>query len=297
MKPAEMPEAVHVPVLLEEAMSLLSVREGGIYVDGTVGLGGHAAEIVSRLGAGGRLVGIDRDEEALRYAGVRLGNGRVILRKGTFSMVRNILQEYSIGAVDGVLLDLGVSMLQMRDRTRGFSFASHERLDMRMDTSGPVTAWDVVNTAAESDIERILVEYGEEHQARRIAGAIVNGRRKGPIDTCSDLADIVARAVPRRGRIHPATKTFQALRIEVNDELGELRRGLDASVAVLKPGGRLCVISYHSLEDRIVKRFMRAQERDGTVRILTKKTVKPTLRETRMNPSSRSAKLRGAERI
>ncbi|HWR88866.1 MAG TPA: 16S rRNA (cytosine(1402)-N(4))-methyltransferase RsmH [Dissulfurispiraceae bacterium] len=293
----ERPEAVHVPVLLEEAMSLLSVREGGIYVDGTVGLGGHAAEIVSRLGAGGRLIGIDRDEEALRYAGVRLGNGRVILRKGTFSMVRNILQEHSIGAVDGVLLDLGVSMLQMRDRMRGFSFASHERLDMRMDALGPVTAWDVVNTAAESDIERILVEYGEERQARRIAGAIVNGRRKGPIDTCSDLADIVARAIPRRGRIHPATKTFQALRIEVNDELGELRRGLDASVAVLKPGGRLCVISYHSLEDRIVKRFLRAQERDGTVRILTKKTVKPTLRETRINPSSRSAKLRGAERI
>lgn len=297
MKPVERPEAVHVPVLLEEAMSLLSVREGGIYVDGTVGLGGHSAEIVSRLGAGGRLIGIDRDEEALLYAGVRLGNGRVILRKGTFSMVRSILQEHSIGAVDGVLLDLGVSMLQMRDRMRGFSFASHERLDMRMDASGPVTAWDVVNTAAESDIERILVEYGEERQARRIAGAIVNGRRKGPIDTCSDLADIVARAIPRRGRIHPATKTFQALRIEVNDELGELRRGLDASVAVLKPGGRLCVISYHSLEDRIVKRFLRAQERDGTVRILTKKTVKPTLRETRMNPSSRSAKLRGAERI
>jgi len=297
MRPVERPEAVHVPVLLEEVMSLLSIREGGIYVDGTVGLGGHAAEIMSRLGAGGRLIGIDRDEEALRYAGARLGNGRVILRKGNFSMIGEILRELSIDAVDGILFDLGVSMFQMRDRTRGFSFASDERLDMRMDAAGPVTARDIVNSASESDIERILREYGEERQARRIAGAIVNRREKESIDTCSDLADIVARTVRRRGRIHPATRTFQALRIEVNDELGELSHGLEASVAVLKSGGRLCVISYHSLEDRIVKQFMRAQDRDGTVRILTKKTVKPTLRETRMNPSSRSAKLRGAERV
>lgn len=278
-------------------MEMLQVRDDGVYVDATVGLGGHSAEILGRLGPTGRLVGIDRDDDALAAARERLGNGRVRLVKGSFSDLKDILQALAPSAVDGALFDLGVSMLQLKRHERGFSFLSEERLDMRMDTSQALDAWQVVNRYSERDLERILREYGEEPAARRIARAIVARRKKAPIATGKELADLVLEVYGGRGKTHPATRTFQALRIEVNKELDELKEGLSSALEVLASGGRLCVISYHSLEDRIVKNLMRDRAREGRVRLLTKKPVSPGPDEMRANPSSRSAKLRGVEKL
>jgi 16S rRNA (cytosine1402-N4)-methyltransferase len=286
----------HQPVLVEEVIDLLSPREGGTYIDATVGLGGHSEEILKMIGSDGRLIGIDRDDAALRAAEERLKDPRVQLKKGRFSEMENILASAGAAKADGILLDLGVSMMQLRESGRGFSFLSDERLDMRMDRTQRLSAWDIVNGYSEKDLIRVLKDYGEEHRAPRIARAIGMQRRKGEIATCSELAGLVSRSVGRRGRIHPATKTFQALRIEVNGEIEELRKGLNASLKILKSGGRLCVISYHSLEDREVKNFIRENARTGTLKPLTKKPVTPGIREIRENPSSRSAKMRGAER-
>jgi len=278
-------------------MELLNVRENGIYVDATVGLGGHAREILSKIGAGGVLVGIDRDDSALQLSRELLGDNRTHLCKGNFSEMKGILSDLNIKEADGFLFDLGVSMLQLKEYSRGFSFLSPERLDMRMDASQRLTAWEVVNRYQEKDLQRILKEYGEEPFARKIAKAIAAQRKKTPFDTCLELADFIAGIYGKRGKMHPATRTFQALRIEVNKELDELKQGLSAAMAVLKPGGRMAVISYHSLEDRIVKNFIRDNSHAGLLRILTKKPVAPSPEEVRGNPSSRSAKLRGAERV
>ncbi len=290
-------EPSHVPVLLNETLALLSMKEDGVYVDATVGLGGHAVAILSRIGKAGRLIGFDRDEEALGYARSRIGNNRVSLVKGAFSRMGEMLTDMGIGKVDGVVFDLGVSMLQFSERQRGFSFQSDAPLDMRMDTSQDLTAEDVVNSYPEKELERIIREFGEEPYARRIARAIVTARTREPIATCASLAKLVAGTCKRRGRIHPATRTFQALRIEVNKELEELGEGLKSAGEVLKPGGRMCVISYHSLEDRMVKNFLRKRAMEGLLRIVTKKPITPGIEEMRRNPSSRSAKLRGGERI
>jgi 16S rRNA (cytosine1402-N4)-methyltransferase len=290
-------EIIHIPVLMKETMEMLNVKANGTYVDATVGLGGHAEAVLSMLGADGRLIGIDRDEDALGYARERLGNSRVHLKKGSFSQIEEILSYMNIREVDGVLFDLGVSMLQLKELKRGFSFASEARLDMRMDTAQELTAWDIVNKYPEKELERILKEYGEEPFARKIAKAIITYRKKYPINTCKELADIVVKAYGKRGKIHPATRTFQALRIEVNREMEELKTGLASTMNILKTGGRLCVISYHSLEDRIVKNFMRDSAMEGIVKVLTKKPVTPGFDEIKINPSSRSAKLRGAEKI
>ncbi len=287
----------HLPVLLREVIDLLSPSEGGIYIDATVGLGGHSEEILKMIGQDGRLIGIDRDEEALRRTAARLHDDRLILRRGSFSGIEDILRSAGMIEADGILFDLGVSMMQFKDRGRGFSFSSEEKLDMRMDVSQELSAWDVVNGYPEKDLVRILKDYGEEFKAVRIVRAIVGRRMKKSIDTCAELAEIVAGAIGKRGRIHPATKTFQALRIEVNREIDELKAGLDASLRILKRGGRLCVISYHSLEDRTVKTFMRDKAKGEQIRLLVKKPVVPDIREMRLNPSSRSAKLRGAERL
>jgi len=287
----------HLPVLLREVVEMLSPVKGGTYIDATIGLGGHSEEILKMIGQDGRVIGIDRDEEALRRTAARLHDNRLVLKKGSFSGIEEIFGSSGMTAADGILFDLGVSMMQFKDLGRGFSFSSEERLDMRMDITQEISAWDVVNEYSEKDLVRILKEYGEEHKAVRIAGAIADYRVTKNIDTCSQLAGIVARAVGRRGRIHPATKTFQALRIEVNREIDELREGLEASLKILKRGGRLCVISYHSLEDRVVKNFMRENAREKQLRLLVKKPVVPGILEMRGNPSSRSAKLRGAERL
>lgn len=288
---------VHQPVMMGEALEMLNIKQNGTYVDATVGLGGHASGILSRLGKDGRIVGIDRDDNALNIAFERLGNDRVRLARGSFSSVARILSSFGVVEFDGVVFDLGLSMMQLKDPGRGFSFNSTDRLDMRMDRSQAFSAWDVVNRYQEKAIEKILREYGEERLAPKIAKAIISKRRQAAIDTCAELAGIVSTVYGYRGKIHPATRTFQALRIEVNRELDELREGLAAATSGLRSGGRVCVISYHSLEDRIVKNFIRDGAKSGVLKSLTKKPLTPGQEEIKSNPASRSAKMRGAEKI
>ena len=288
---------IHLPVMSGEVIEILAPHRGGIYVDATVGLGGHSEMILSQVGQNVKVVGLDRDEQALNRAAKRLNDSRVLLKKGTFSQMEQVLSADGIYEADGILLVLGVSMMQIKDPERGFSFLSNERLDMRMDNAQILTAWDMVNTYDEQELVRILREYGEEYRAPRVARAIMSRRATKTIDTCTELADVVFRAVGRSGRTHPATRTFQALRIALNRELDELRLGLEASLRMLKKGGRLCVISYHSLEDRIVKNCIRDSAKAGIVNQLTKKPLVPSRAEMRQNPSSRSAKLRGAEKL
>lgn len=283
--------------MVREALATLEPLPGGTYVDATVGLGGHAGEILKVIGPEGTLIGIDRDDEALKAANEKLGDHRVVLMKGRFSDLRDVLGGKGVHEVDGILFDFGVSMMQFKDPGRGFSFDSDEPLDMRMDRSQELKAEDVVNTYPEKALGRILTEYGEERLAPKIARAIKTYRAKKRITTCRELAEIVLAVYRGRGKHHPATRTFQALRIEVNDEMKEIRRGLDAAAGLLRSGGRLCAISYHSLEDREVKNFLRNAERRGLMRTLTKKPLTPSYDEVRRNPSARSAKLRGAERL
>ena len=281
----------------EEIIAMLNPRQNGIYIDATIGPGGHSGKILKVIGSEGKLIGIDRDDEALKTAEKRLSDKRVILKRGSFSDMESLLHEAGFSEVDGILFDLGISMVQMKDLERGFSFVSDERLDMRMNRGQKLSAWDVVNRYPEKNLERILREYGEERFSKKIARAIVRWRNKKPINTCSELSKIVAAEFGRRGRCHPATRTFQALRIEVNKELEQLKTGLEAAIRLLKKNGRLCVISYHSLEDRIVKNFLAGNARKNLLRIITKKPMVPSLEEMRLNPSSRSAKFRAAERI
>jgi len=243
------------------------------------------------------VIGIDRDDEALRHARERLAGTEVVLRKGRFSDLAAIVRDAGVQEVDGVLFDFGVSMMQFKEPGRGFSFNTEEPLDMRMDRTQELTAETVVNTYPEKELEKMLREYADEWFSKRIVRAIAAYRAKKRIATCAELAGIVSAAYGKRGRVHPATKTFQALRISVNDEIREIEKGLGAALGVLHPGGRLCTIAYHSLEDRTVKNFLRTAEREGTVRIITKKPLSPSYDEVRGNPSARSAKLRGAERL
>lgn len=286
--------------MAREVLEVFNARTGGVYVDATLGLGGHAEEILKRIGPEGRLIGIDRDEEALRMARDRLSDRRVIFIKGNFSRLKALLAEVGINKADGLLFDFGVSMLQFKDMSRGFSFSSDEALDMRMDRSQGLTADKIVNSYTENEICRILNEYSDERFAKRIAKAIVDARRRKRIANCAELAGIVSevyKGKSRREKIHPATRTFQALRICVNDELNEIKKGLEEAVDLLNTGGRLCAISYHSNEDRIVKNFLREADRNGIVRVITKKPIIASSEEARQNPSSRSAKFRGAEKI
>ncbi|MDO9288233.1 MAG: 16S rRNA (cytosine(1402)-N(4))-methyltransferase RsmH [Thermodesulfovibrionales bacterium] len=288
-------KVIHLPVMLREVIVLLKPESGGIYVDATVGLGGHSEEILKHIGSG-MLIGIDRDDEALNMASTRLADSRVVLKKGRFSEVGRLVTETGVTEVDGILFDIGTSMFHLKTAERGFSFLSEEPLDMRMDRAQDLTAAYIVNRYPEKDIDRILWEYGEERLSRKIARAIVDCRARKKIVTCAELSDIVCSVYKGRGKLHPATKTFQALRIAVNDEMNELKKGLDASAGILKSGGRLCVISYHSLEDRIVKNFIRDNHKLGVFNVLTKKPLVPAYEEVRLNPSARSAKLRGAEK-
>lgn len=307
----------HLPVLLEEAVDSLNCRPGGIYVDGTLGGGGHASEILKRITPGGRLVAIDADPEALKVAGDRLKQYRssVIFYKGNFGKIAAILAELGINKVNGILLDLGVSSHQLEKAERGFSFALDARLDMRLDQTRGRTAFDLVNGLAEDELKKIFRDYGEERMARRIAAAIVRARKESPVRTTGELAEIVARAVPaagRRGKIHPATRVFQALRIAVNDELVNLEKALIDGFGLLEVGGRFAVISFHSLEDRMVKNYFRSWEKGCTcppefpfctchkedrARLITRKAIKPGPAELEVNPRARSARLRTVERI
>ncbi len=302
--------ASHVAVLLRQAIGYLAARDGGIYIDGTFGAGGYAAAILAAADA--RVIGIDRDADAIAGGRPRAeaSGGRLTLVEGRFSALDAIAADLGVVVADGVVLDLGVSSMQLDTPERGFSFRHDGPLDMRMGREGPSAA-DIVAVASERDLADIIFTLGEERQSRAIARAIVAARRERPIVTTGTLADIVARVVRGRpGDIHPATRTFQALRLFVNEELQELEAGLAAAERVLKPEGRLVVVSFHSLEDRTVKTFLaaRAGSRGGsrhlperksqaaTFRVLTRRPVTPEATETRDNPRARSAKLRVAER-
>jgi len=293
----------HVPVLLKEAIDFLAIRQGGTYIDATVGLGGHSYEIAKRLGAPGHLIAVDKDPVALEAARVRLQSPaelsgdwpKVELIHGSFADLAN---DQRPTANDGLIADLGVSSLQLDNAERGFSFQAEGPLDMRMNTHSGQTAEQVVNQVDEVTLANLIYEFGEERRSRRIARAIVRSR---PIQTTAQLAEIVSAAArpmnQAERRIHPATRTFQALRIFVNRELDDLRKLLEAAPQMLKPGGRLVIISFHSLEDRIVKDAFREGAKQGHYRLLTKKPVTASEEEIDRNPRSRSAKLRAAERI
>ncbi len=306
---------MHRSVLFEEALELLDVRPGGVYVDGTLGSGGHAAGILARGGAGTRLLGIDRDGEALERARRVLAGapGDWTLARGNFAEMERLAGEAGIERADGVLLDLGVSSDQLECVERGFGFQNDGPLDMRMDTRGGLTARDVVNEWSEEALAGALREFGEEPRARRVARAIARERERAPIETTGRLAETVSRALGgRSGPRHPATRTFQALRIAVNRELESLEEGLEAGLRLLARGGRMAVIAFHSLEDRIVKRTFAAhagrmeslqaggERRVGVaprVAVLTRKPVTAGAGELDGNPRARSARLRAVERI
>jgi 16S rRNA (cytosine1402-N4)-methyltransferase len=300
----------HVPVLGREAVDMLGPRAGGTYVDATFGAGGYSRAILAF--AGTRVIGIDRDRTAIAggFGLVEASEGRLTLVEDRFSNLAEICAAESAAAVDGVVMDVGVSSMQLDEAGRGFSFRLDGPLDMRMAQAGP-TAADVVAKASEAELADIIYLFGEERHSRSVARAIVAARKEAPITTTRALADIVARVVRTRpGDIHPATRTFQALRIFVNEELDELQTALEAAERVLKPGGRLAVVSFHSLEDRIVKNFLSERGKTGggsrhlpevkraapSLRLLTRRPVTPDESEVAANPRARSAKLRAAER-
>jgi len=299
-----MDETRHVPVLLEEVLRYLNCQSGKIFVDGTVGRGGHASEILKRSSPTGRLIGLDWDEEAIRRARETLApfGSRAELHRANFKDLASVLESLSISQVDGILLDLGVSTEQLEDPERGFSFLRDGPLDMRMSHQLEKTARDLLQELPVERLAQILREYGEERWARRIARRIGEERKRRPLDRTRTLAEIIERSIPRGPRgIHPATRTFQALRLVVNEELSNLEAFLETAPKFLCGAGRLCIISFHSLEDRIVKNQFRrwAQKRGAGASdfsIVTPKPVVPSAQEIRHNPRARSAKLRVLER-
>jgi len=285
----------HLPVLLNEVMQFLNLRPDGRYIDATFGAGGHTRELLERTAPGGRVLAIDQDETAIERGRIELQSygSRLELVKANFREIESIVQEHGFAGLDGILADVGVSSMMLDDPTRGFSFMREGPLDMRMDLDQPLTAADVLNTYSEKEIANILFNYGEERRSRQIASSIVRSR---PLSRTTDLARAIERVLGGRryGKIHPATRTFQAMRIFVNDELRSLESFLDSSMKVLRPGGRLVLISFHSLEDRIVKNKFRSPVVPGTV--LTRKVVTASIEELDRNPRSRSARLRAWEK-
>ena len=307
----------HISVMLEETVDMLGVHPGGIYVDGTLGGGGHSAEILRRLGGTGHLYGIDRDQDALNAATQRLGGaGNFTAIKGNFHDVRALLAERGVDRIDGMMIDLGVSSYQLDTAERGFSYHADAPLDMRMDQQQALTARDIVNTWPEAELVRILRDYAEEKWAVRIAQIIVEHRAQRPLETTGDLVACVDAAIPKRVRMqesgHSARRTFQALRIAVNDELDPLKDAIEDMTRLLRPGGRLAVLTFHSLEDRIVKQTLRRLAnpctcppkipvcicgKKPTVRVLGGGGIKPSPEEVERNPRARSAMLRGCEKL
>ncbi len=294
----------HVPVLLKEAIDFLAVKRGGTYIDATVGLGGHSFEIAKRLGAPGHLIGLDKDTAALEIAKRVVGHSSLVVGENqdwpAVTLVHTSFADFAKDqrpkTYDGILADIGVSSLQFDDAARGFSFQADGPLDMRMNTQSGQTAEQVVNQVDEVTLANLIYEFGEERRSRRIARAIVRSR---PISTTAQLAAVISAAARpmKHERIHPATRTFQALRIFVNRELDDLRELLQAAPQILKPGGRLVIIGFHSLEDRIVKDSFREGVKLGHYELLTKKPVTPGEEEIERNPRARSAKLRAAEKV
>jgi 16S rRNA (cytosine1402-N4)-methyltransferase len=305
---------IHKAVMTEEVMHFLGPRQGEVIVDGTVGTGGHAEYILERIRPGGRLIAVDRDPQAISAAKERLGmaSQEVGYYRENYRDLQSILDSEGLSAVDGILLDLGVSSLQLDDPSRGFSFRADAPLDMRMGPDVERSAAELVNKEQEKELSRILYTYGEERWARRIAQFIVEARKRRPIRTTGELARLVEDAVPagaRRGRKHPARKTFQALRIAVNGELDDLKEGITGGIGRLADSGRIVVLTYHSLEDRLVKQAFNSLAKgsdyppgtplatEPVLRVLTRKPVRPSPEETERNPRSRSAKLRAAEKV
>ncbi len=308
---------LHLPVLEKEVLHYLDIRDEGVYTDATVGDGGHAESIVRRLSEKGRLIGIDWDSAALERAQSRLAqySDRVILVHSDYTRLKEVLEERGYPLVDGILIDLGASTLQLMDPNRGFSFHREGDLDMRMDRRRSLTAKNIINEYTAEQLAEIFFRFGEERWSKRIAARIVREReQKGPITGSRQLAELAKEAVPARYRRqggHPSRKVFQALRLAVNYELDNISAVLPQAVSCLAPGGRICVIAYHSLEDRLVKRFFREEsgrcscppnrpclcEEEGTLTVLTSKAVKPSDDEISSNPRARSARLRAAERI
>ncbi len=300
-----MEAARHLPVLFTEVLEYLNCQPGRVYVDGTVGSGGHGRGILERSSPTGKLVGLDWDEAALERARENLApfGHRVELRKANFRDLKSVLESLSIPGVDGIILDLGLSTEQLEDRERGFSFRGDGPLDMRMSRETAITARDLLETLSAEEIEALLREFGEERWARRIARNIVRRRERSPLRTTQELVEAIETSIPRQPRrIHPATRAFQALRIAVNQELENLKHFLSEAPNLLNSGGRLGIISYHSLEDRLVKNYFRdwAPKGRGSVgafKILTKKPVVPSLPEVEKNPRARSAKMRFGEKM
>ena len=306
-----MQDSLHKPVLYKEIIHALQPKNRGRYIDGTVGAGGHARGILEACAPDGRLLGLDVDPQALAIARETLApyGERVVLTQASYTSLLDVMEHLQWDAVDGIILDLGVSSMQLDEAGRGFSFQHEAPLDMRFNPQQGMSAADLVNGAGEEELAEILFRYGEEPQARRIARSIVRAR---PIMTTVQLAEIVKRAYPGHSRMHPATRTFQALRIAVNEELSALEAALPQAVEALKPGARLAVISFHSLEDRIVKDFFRQEskdrlnppyerlyevERHAALKVITRKPITPASEEIEENPRARSAKLRVAEKI
>lgn len=309
----------HIPVMVNEVIQHLNVRPGKIYVDCTLGGAGHSRAIIDRMKPGGFLVGIDQDKDAINNAKKVLSAyaSEIALFHDNFINIKSVLAQLNIHKVDGILADLGISLHQLAQSGRGFTFQKDEPLDMRMDSNSVLTAGDIVNTADEKELAGIFFRYGEERWSRRIASNIVKERKVKAIKSSFELVRIVSDSIPKKfiskpQRIHPATRVFMALRIAVNHELERLESFLDATADILNPGGRLCILSFHSLEDRIVKHWIKALARGCTcppifpqcicrsekkLRLLTKKPVRPTEQEVELNPMARSTRLRAAERI
>ena len=288
---------LHHPVMLTEVIDYLDLRPGYTIVDATIGLGGHSAEIAKRISPGGRLIGIDRDQESLEVARERLKDAGVLCEfiHSNFADIDSVLQRLNIKEIDGILFDLGVSTFQLAASERGFSFQNEGPLDMRLDRSSYISAYDLINNLNEEEISALLWNFGQERWHNRIARLLVKERQAHPIATTLELSQIVTRAVPHRfryGRVHPATRTFQAVRIAVNRELEALTGALEKSVDFLKDSRRTCVISFHSLEDRIVKHTFRRLAQEGRMDPVTPKPLTPGPAEVKSNPSSRSAKMR-----
>ena len=299
----------HIPVLTKEILNYLNLRKGGVYIDCTLGGGGHSKAILEKIYPQGSLVGIDQDIEAIETAKEELRSyiDKAKLVKGNFKNLEGILSDLKIETVSGIVFDLGVSFHQLKKKERGFSFKEDSYLDMRMDLTQEFKADILINSYPEKDLTEIFKKYGEERFSKRIARLIIAERKRETITTTKQLADLVVRSLPRTKkrhtwRIHPATRIFQAIRIEVNQELKALEKGLDQAIRALENEGRICVISYHSLEDRIVKHLFKKVEREGKdqgnygLKIITKKPIGPTSEEVRENPKARSAKLRVAEK-
>lgn len=307
----------HVSVLLDESIDNLNIKPDGVYVDCTMGGAGHSKEIVKRLSKDGLFIGFDQDINAINTAKERLSeySDRVKFVHSNFQNLKNELEKIGVYKVDGVLADLGVSSHQLDEADRGFSYMQDAPLDMRMDIRCSFSAYDVVNTYSEAELSKIIKDYGEDNWAKRIAKFIVEGRKEKNIETTGELVEIIKKAIPKKARIdgpHPAKRTFQAIRIEVNNELGVITEMIDDAASIMNEGGRICIITFHSLEDRIVKNAFRDLatdcicpphipicqcDKESLVKVITRKPILPTDKEIEENPRSRSAKLRVAERI